>query len=125
MTVSIHLPEGANHIEATYSGRLTREELETSVRRGIAAAQTSGRRRFLTDCRELGGGHSVTDLYLLANELQSCGMASEFREALLLPDNPETAGLVTFWETACANRGLVVRVFTDRIRALDWLRSVP
>jgi hypothetical protein len=125
MPATILLPEGANHIEVTYSERLTREELESSVHRGIAAAQSSGRRRFLTDCRQLVGGHSVTDLYLLANEIKANGLADEFREALLLPDNPETAGLVTFWETACGNRGLVVRVFTDRAHALDWLQSVP
>lgn len=31
--------------------------------------------------------------------------------------------LVTFWETTCRNRGLEVRSFTDRARALEWLAS--
>lgn len=65
--------------------------------------------------------HPVADLYFLADALAAAGNVPQFREALLLPSLPDSIEHVRFWETTCANRGLNVRLFDNRQRAIDWL----
>jgi len=45
------------------------------------------------------------------------------REAVLLSDDAAAADQMEFFETACRNRGLDVRVFRDRDEALGWLTA--
>ncbi|MFZ2449678.1 MAG: hypothetical protein WAW36_04065 [Methylovulum miyakonense] len=46
-------------------------------------------------------------------------IALMLKEAILLPSLPAPIENVKFWETACYNRGLRVRIFDDRQNALD------
>ena len=109
-------------IEASYSGLLSRDELFDAFRAIFKLAETSGATRVLADCTLLEGGHSIVHLYALVDTLLSSGAAVEaFREAVLLPVLPGSAEDVLFWETACLNRGLRVRVFQERLSAIDWL----
>lgn len=80
-----------------------------------------GQGRILGDTTEMQGGHSVTDLYFLADALAATGLGGKMREALLMPSLPDTVDKVHFWETTCANRGLRVRVFTARDEAVALL----
>ena len=45
----------------------------------------------------------------------------KIREAIVLPLQPDAIEKVAFWETACINRGIHVRVFSDYRGALNWL----
>ena len=42
---------------------------------------------------------------------------------MLTPRAPDAAGEIKFFETACRNRGLDVRMLDDRDEALEWLLS--
>ncbi len=109
-------------IETFYSGLLSKDELFDAFRATVALAQTSGTTRFLADCTHLEGGHSIVHLYTLVDTLMSSGAAlGAFREAVLLPVLPGSAEDVLFWETACLNRGLRVKVFESRPSAIAWL----
>jgi hypothetical protein len=39
----------------------------------------------------------------------------------VLPVQPDVIEKVAFWETACINRGILVRIFADCQDALNWL----
>lgn len=111
-------------IETCYTGRLTPEELATAIRETTGALRTHKVVRLLGDCRELEGGHSVVDLYYLAETMLASGLPVDLKEAVLLPVAAGTAGMaenVKFWETACFNRGFCVRVFENRNDAVAWL----
>lgn len=69
------------------------------------------------------GGHSITDLYELIAMLEQQDLGTGFREALLFPALPNLQELASFYETACFNRGINVRIFTDREASLAWLRA--
>lgn len=108
-------------IETHYSGVMTPAEVTEAAWQTIAVARCQGITRLLGNCATLEGGHSIADLYFLADSLVSGGNATQFKEAVLLPKHPATQGLAWFWENTCRNRGIQVRVFDDRQSAVDWL----
>jgi len=109
------------HAEATYSGTLTATDLKAAAGEIMALMQTGGTTRLLADCTDIKGGHSVFDLYELADWIKA--QAPHLREAVVLPSLDLAADHVRFWETTCRNRGIAVRVFNDRDTALRWLHD--
>lgn len=110
-------------IETRYAGAISPSDLQNAVRETLALAKTHASQRFLSDCGDLIGGHSVFDLYFLADALQQSGLPHPVREAVLLPGLPEPEANVRFWETTARNRGIDARLFVDRASALAWLLS--
>lgn len=110
-----------SHAEATYFGRLTASELEAAAGEITALMQKNNTMLLLADCTGVVGGHSVFDLYALADWIKGC--APRMREAIVLPTLDLAAENVRFWETTCRNRGLAVRIFNDRQSALAWLHD--
>ena len=108
-------------IETYYSGRLSPDELNDAVKETIVQARARNIRLLLGDCTALAGGHSVFDLYHLANDVCLNHKGITVKEAVVLPELPAQKENVMFWETACFNRGMHVRIFGDRKSALDWL----
>lgn len=109
------------HAEATYSGTLTAAELKAAAGEIMALMQKSQTTRLLADCTDIKGGHSVFDLYELADWIKA--HAPQMREAVVLPALDLAADHVRFWETTCRNRGIAVRIFNDRDSALRWLHD--
>lgn len=115
---------GTGVVEAVFGGELTPEELRAAVETTIDTARRHASFLVLADCLELQGGHSLFDLYALVDFLQDSGVPPSFREALLMPGaGRDWFDGVEFWETACLNRGLAVRIFSDRDAALAWLQE--
>jgi len=112
-------------LEVCYEGLLTGADLFDAGRASMAALLKQERPRMLADCTALEGGHSIFDLYELADAIMASGLAPTLREAILTPTLPMPAETVRFWETMCFNRGIQVRIFTDRQRALEWLSESP
>lgn len=108
-------------IETRYVGVMTPSELSDAVQETLRLVQTSGRTLLVGDCSQLVGGHSITDLYRLAASLEASGMVNKLKEAVLLPSVPEANETAEFWETVSHNRGMDVRLFSDRQSALAWL----
>ncbi|ABL65897.1 hypothetical protein [Chlorobium phaeobacteroides] len=108
-------------IETVYAGVLTGTELSAAIRETISFAGMHRRNRFLADCQALEGGHSFSDLFFLADLVLSCDPEHLLKEAVLANDTPTVSRHALFWETTCLNRGLKVRLFTDRQSAIDWL----
>lgn len=109
-------------LEARFSGVLTSAELTVAAEETLRQARRSGRMLLLADCSTLdAGGHSITDLYFLADTVSKSDIGGELKEAVLLPVLPASAEQVEFWENACFNRGVKVRIFTSRQEALGWL----
>lgn len=113
--------EDSQVVETIYSGRLTGEELREAAGATLTLAGKHQSTRLLADCRDLEGGHSVFDLYELAQLLDSQGWERNQREAILLPQRQEMVADVAFWKTTAGNRGYQIEIFTDRDKALQWL----
>lgn len=108
-------------IAMEFADQLSPSELVESVSAGIRLSKQHGTLRYLCDASRLTGGHSVFDLYALAEQLHALGVPLGTREAVIVPRQPGTSIDAAFWETVCRNRGFEVRSFTDPDSALRWL----
>ena len=108
-------------VETHYEGMLDSQELAAAVQATVQACQSKGRTLLLADCTTLVGGHSFFDLYLVLDSSPMLELMRSIREAIIVSENTISAERVEFWETACRNRGIAVRVFRDRDSALVWL----
>lgn len=125
MAWSLQLHADQQYVEACYTGIVSRSELEISAQDTVKLCRSNGVVRVLVDSRGMIGGHSLGDLYFLSDWLISI-KAYRLREAVLLPQAAAASEHARFWESTCTNRGLTVRVFSDRETALEWLlRETP
>jgi len=114
----------SEHVELTITGIVSRDDLVAASDSVMNLALKHDTSLVLTDCSLMAGGHSILDLYFLAKRLAgNPAQVRRFREAVLLALDPNARAMVRFWETACLNRGLNVRVFENRELALEWLRE--
>jgi hypothetical protein len=121
MPWNVRAVQESSFLEVVFTGAVTPKELQAASKQSLSIAREKGLTRLLSDCSAFKGGHSVFDLFTLANDLKAESIALVLKQAIILPGNQEAADLVRFWETTCANRGILVRIFDDRQRAVDWL----
>ncbi len=105
------------------SGDVDRPELDAAFAGAVATAMQHDNWHLLCDIVALDGGPSLFDVYAMVVALDQLGVQDRFREALLTRQDPENIANAGFWETACVNRGISARGFTDREAALTWLTA--
>jgi hypothetical protein len=108
-------------LELRFEGVLTPAELKKAAQTTLDLAVATGIYRVLADGTALAGGHSIVDLYATVQVLTSFDIVHELKEAVVLPVLPSAAADAHFWETACVNRGIQVRLFDERAAAVAWL----
>jgi hypothetical protein len=121
MPWSVSFLADVDAVLTVYSGVVPGESLQAAVEATLALARRHRCWRFLGDLSSLEGGHSVVDLYDLARMAEAARLDGGFREAIVLPALPAATTEARFWETACRNRGLDVRVFPTVAEAKRWL----
>lgn len=109
------------YLELVFEGQIDAKELVTAALGAVEQLLSLPRPLVLADCTRVEGGHSAFDLYFLADMVAESPIRSTLREAIVFADLGAGAENVRFWETTCVNRGLNVRVFTDRVAAIRWL----
>ena len=116
----VHL-EAEAVLETVYSGSIDAPQLRKAILENAAAAKERGVGRFLSDCRLLEEGASLTDVYDLPAIYESLGVGRDWWEAIVLPVMPTAEEQLKFYETVTRNRGFQVRIFGSREEALAWL----
>ncbi len=107
----------------TLAGDVDRTELDAAFAAAVGAAMQNDNWHLLCDIVEIVGGPSLFDVYAMVVALDQLGVQDRFREALLTRGDPDNVTNAGFWETACVNRGISARGFTDRAAALAWLTA--
>ena len=121
MPVTVERHDHPAHVRFILSGLVSAAEVNAAAAELLALVAASGVSRVLADARELEGGHGTFELYEMAERFATDATARSVREAVLLPQSAAMSSELRFWETACVNRGLHVRVFDDEAAALAWL----
>ncbi len=124
MAWSVEFDAERGVVQTVYAGALSRSELLAAVDATLDSAREQQSRLLFADCSALADGHSLFDLYDAAVTVSVTPHALPLREAILMPDSAGASDRVTFWETAATNRGMQVKLFTDRDQALAWLTAV-
>lgn len=108
-------------VEIQFKGTVSPGELQAAFQETMKTCVDHDLFMILADCTELRGGHSLIDLYGLVDALLSTGLAHKIKEAVVMPEPGDSWERVRFWETSCLNRGIRVRIFPDRSKAMEWL----
>ena len=108
MPFNVRYVEEAGVVEMVLRGAVTPEDVDAAMTEAGTVGAENLSNRFLVDSREMPAGGSAFDVLALAE---------------LLSDDAAAADQMEFFETACRNRGLDVRVFRDRDEALGWLTA--
>ena len=106
-------------VETVYSGTLSGAEVAGAAAETLRIAASLGRNRLFADCSMMEGGHTIFDLFFISDQLSLNALG--LREAILQPALASSLEKVQFWETACLNRGMQVRIFSRRDEATQWL----
>ena len=121
MAVEVRFDEASGVVEMILTRATTPEELDAAMTRAGTLGAEMLTNRYLVDCREVASAGSAFDILAVAELLASVPPGVIEREAVLLPRDAAAAEDFEFFETACRNRGLDVRVFHDRDEALAWV----
>jgi hypothetical protein len=121
VAVEVRFDEAAGVVEMVLTGTTAPEELDAAMTRAGTLGAEMLTNRYLVDCREVASAGTAFDILAVAELLASVPPGVIEREAVLLPRDAAAARDFEFFETACRNRGLDVRVFHDRDEALAWL----
>lgn len=123
MPCALSINPAGPYIEAAYTGFVPFNELMHSRQSILTMARLHQLNKLLVEKRHIEGGHSLGDLFLLVNWLVLQQEAAAMREAVVIPVNPSLHQCCEFWETACTNRGLAVRIFDSGEQAVAWLTA--
>ena len=125
MPWTVVFDEETQVVDSRYEGVLTGDELRASIHAAIATGARHQTNLHLADCSRMEVAHSFLDLYGLADMLAETGFTTSVKDAMVLPQLEASAEYVEFWETACRNHGMNIRIFRDRESALAWLCTPP
>ena len=109
-------------IELSYNDIVTPGELQQAFEETMKMVNQYGSFLILADCRELKGGHTLFDLLELIEQIKVIDDKIFLKEAVILPLEKMPVSKVEFWETACLNRGIKVKLFAESQIAINWLK---
>lgn len=115
------LLDGAAAIEVVYHGDVGTDVLVRVSGEALGLAREHGVHHVLTDCSTMTSDPSVFSLYDLAALLGRLGVTEVYREAVLMSELPQLHPGFEIYENTMSNRGLTVRCFRHRDKALSWL----
>jgi hypothetical protein len=109
-------------VSGRYVGHVTNDDFREATAKAIALGRANNTNRFLIDDSQYEGGATVFGLYELPNLHEELEADRKSRGALILPSSGSSAEKdARFYETVCQNRGWLIRVFSERQEAINWL----
>lgn len=110
-------------IELEYTGIISGEDLKNAFVSTVDYINKHKTLLVLADCTKMTAGHTLFDLLGLLGDFEGLDFLREVKEALLLSPGQESASNISFWETACLNRGFKVKIFDNKQEAIKWLKA--
>lgn len=124
MSWKIEYNSGKKLIELEYSGLISGDDLKKAFEKVIEYIYEYKTVLVLADCTKMSTGHTLFDLLGLLEDFEKLDVLRNVKEAVLLSTGHESAVNISFWETACQNRGFKVRIFEEKEEAVKWLINI-
>ncbi len=127
MTWTLEYSSKLQVIELVYTGRTTGLDLRESTSKAIALGKEQSSSMFLVDATEIELTVSTFDLYdLPTHQYPAMNLDRQSHVAVVLPKQSKEQEDARFYETACINRGWLVKLFPDCAEGIEWLTgTVP
>jgi hypothetical protein len=110
-------------IVIVYEGEVEPADGHGALAESGELAERHSCRRFLADCTSISAHGTLFDVMAFVEMIVAAPPGPLLREAVVMPLDGAAADSLEFFETACRNRGLDVRVFNERDEALAWLTA--
>ncbi|MCC7140774.1 MAG: hypothetical protein IT349_01615 [Candidatus Eisenbacteria bacterium] len=104
-------------------GRTTTEDVARLEAECARTAREHGARGYLFDHRALETFLSDIDIYDGPSRLEKVEASRAMLAAILIRDEKPMLEAFAFLADVMNNRGFVVRLFTDELKAFDWLEK--
>ncbi len=120
MTHTLQYNPDTDCVELTIQGVFNMERLKTIAPEVAGLSAEHACQRILNDMSCATIDVSLADIYSSPQQMDKSGIKRITRRALVIPPDFDQAA---FLETVTRNRGHNLRVFNDRLSALEWLQS--
>lgn len=112
-----------NIIEILHTGRTTEADLSAITTKSIALTKEKGIFDVLIDATEIELTASLVDIFdLPAKQYAEEALDHRIRIGLVQPKLAKEKKEAQFYETACVNRGWIVKTFSNCNDAIEWLK---
>jgi len=110
-------------INTTCSGTMNYEQIVQMSSEGIQAGKKHGINKYLIDNRDIAPDLSLRDISNLPKAFNEQGLGSWNKVAVVFSPRSTKKENLTFFETASFNYGFLIRIFTDKNQAIEWLKQ--
>jgi hypothetical protein len=118
MAYAVKLVKDAKYVSVLLMGEVSRNDLENSRDEANLALTANGWNRLYVEVTRGNPRLSVMEHFKFTSEHQS-SFAAGVRMALV--HRPDELVDFRFIETVAQNRGVIMKLFRDKIQALSWL----
>jgi hypothetical protein len=122
MKMHVTFDDKVNCVVGRFEGDMTLDTAKKYLMEVTEVAKKHPCQRFLNDLREAKIDLSIFDLYELPGMIVTEGFDIRWRRAILLAPTADLDKM-DFFDLVASNRGLIVRLFTDYDKAIEWLRT--
>ena len=124
MTTTLEYNSKLHIIEIVHAGRTTEANLTAVTTKGIELTKEKNIFDVLIDVTEIELAASLFDIFNLpAKQYAEKALDHRIRIGLVQPKLSKEKENAQFYETACVNRGWLVKTFSNRNDAIDWLKN--
>ncbi len=120
MPYTVDYDEEAACIIVTVQGVFDLSLFRDMVRDVVTLAEETGCRHILNDLRAARPTEKLSEIHTMPEVAKQHGVIQRYKRALVIGDKTSNFG---FLETVFANRGHLVKTFTDVDDAMEWLCS--
>ncbi len=120
MTHILQYNPDSDCVELMIQGVFNMERLKAIAPEVARLSEKSDCQRILNDMSSATIDVSLADIYSSPQQMDNSGINRNTRRALVVPPDFDQGA---FLETVTRNRGHNLRVFSDRVSALEWLQS--
>lgn len=118
--IDVRLVRGTQFIHADHNGTVELESSRKALCQLLSDGSEGGRYDLLFDVRDADVDLTMTDVWTLVQDLDTCAPGFDKRLAIL-DDWDDTFDRMQFMEASAHEVGFQVRAFIDFESAVDWL----
>lgn len=118
MAYTVELVKDAKYVSVVLTGKVTRNDVENARDEANLALTANGWNRLLVDVTRGNRKLSVAEDFEFTSEHQSSFPVGVRMALVVRPDELE---YFRFTENVAQNRGVNMKLFRDKIQALNWL----
>lgn len=118
MPENIKVDDETGIIEVLSYGKVTKGDIAESIKHIYHIQEDKGFNKVFVDATGLETMPSISGIYELFSNL-----SREIRLAVLAHESQTTANDISFVETVGINRGVRVKIFKQKDKALQWLSN--